>query len=95
MEGVERADGDGEQHERERADSVRRIEDPVMLVKIVVARNSAVQPGYEIPFNKPYKTRRRNTIPINLKAQRGFQETSEMEFPTSLQPSDIRLNCAA
>lgn len=29
---------------------------PVMLVKIVVARNNAVQPPNDLPTNRPYKT---------------------------------------
>jgi hypothetical protein len=41
---------------------------PVTLVKIVVARNAAVQPGNAIPLNRPYKTMRPDRIPIKLRA---------------------------
>src|ERR1700730_11714150 len=39
---------------------------PVTVVKIVVTRNSAVQPGITLEPRSPYKTTRPETIPIRL-----------------------------
>jgi hypothetical protein len=72
-EGTERSNGHSQQDERHHSDRACRTQDkrrqqkPVTLVKIVVARNNAVQPPNNLSTNRPYKTTTPERIPIKLK----------------------------